>query len=363
MIVKIFDPVAVFEAVRYNTNKMDKGKGELLKVANFGPLMSYSEKRPQDFRAYLEAVSALNKRIKKPVFHAVISAGGHSHTKEQLLEIAEKLLKAMGYGDQPYLAVFHKDTKNNHIHLVSTRIDKQGKKINSGFEKVRAVRELNKIMGVKPNLMANEDVAKALTYQFSTRAQFAMILEQSGYKVREKNGAMEVIKFGEVQDKIPLNNLDRKIRHFQPDKTRSAQLKEICSAYLAYYTADSLPEYLRRVYEIDLIYHSSKGKPAYGYTVIDHHYELVFKGGEIMPIKELLESTPHKTPLRDDEIPSHQRSESYVIPNFQTQEKDGYEIGFGDTSIQPQSIWIAPDIDDEAIHGRRRKKKARTNSR
>src|ERR1700749_1261662 len=107
MVVKIFEPVAVFEAVRYNTNKMEKNKGELLKVANFGPLMGYTEQRPQDYRAYLEAVSALNKRVRKPVFHAMISAGGKTHTNEQLLEIAEKWMKAMGYGEQPYLAVFH----------------------------------------------------------------------------------------------------------------------------------------------------------------------------------------------------------------------------------------------------------------
>src|ERR1700759_5767206 len=124
MTVRIFDAVAQFKAVRYNTNKIDKGKGELLKVANFGPLMGYSEKRPQDYRADLEAVSSLNKNVKKPVFHAMISASGKTHTKEQLLEIAEKWMMAMGYGDQTYLAIFHKDTENNHIHLVSTRGEK-----------------------------------------------------------------------------------------------------------------------------------------------------------------------------------------------------------------------------------------------
>lgn len=365
MIVKIFDPVAVFEAVRYNTNKMDKGKGELLKVANFGPLMGYSQKRPQDFRAYLEAVSALNKRIKKPVFHAVISAGGNTHTKEQLLEIAEKWMKAMGYGDQPYLAVFHKDTKNNHIHLVSTRVDKQGKKINSAFEKVRAIRELNKIMGVKPGLIANNDVAKALTYQISTRAQFAMILEQSGYKLREKNSVLEVIKFGEVQDKVALDVIDKKIKNFGLNHERAAQLREIFSGYLAYYKADGLPEYLKRVYGIDLIFHSSNGKPAYGYTVIDHQNQRVFKGGEIMPVKELLESKPYKTPLPDDEIPTQHNSEYQIARNESADAKEAYEVGPVETQSLSNPFWIAPDIDDEAIHGRnrRRKKKARTNTR
>jgi len=209
MIVKIFEPVAVFEAVRYNTDKMDKGKGELLKVANFGPLMGFCNRRPEDYRAYLQMVSALNKNVRKPVFHATISAGGKTHSKEQLLAIAEKWMKAMGYGEQPYLVVFHKDTKNNHVHLVSTRVDKQGKKINSGFEHVRAIRELNKIMGLQEEHQSNKDIAKALTYQFTTKAQFVLILEQLGYKIAEKGNDLEIIKHGKVQGKVSLASLEK----------------------------------------------------------------------------------------------------------------------------------------------------------
>ncbi|MBS1527594.1 MAG: relaxase/mobilization nuclease domain-containing protein [Bacteroidetes bacterium] len=297
--------------------------------------MGYGEKRPQDFRAYLEAVSALNKRIKKPVFHAVISAGGHSHSKEQLIEIAEKWMKAMGYGDQPYLAVFHKDTKNNHIHLVSTRINKQGKKINSGFEKVRAIRELNKIMGVQPGLIANEDVAKALTYRFSTRAQFAMILEQSGYKVREKNRLIEVIKFGEVQEKVAFKTIDQKINAWYSDKSRAAELKAIISNYRQYYNTDALPALLKQNYNLDLNFHAAPGKPPYGYTVIDHEQSRVFKGGEIMPLKELLENKVTKEAAREDKIEEKAATEhQYISP-----------------------VSIAQDIDDEAVHGRKRRKK------
>jgi hypothetical protein len=347
MVVKIFEPVAVFEAVRYNTNKMDKGKGELLRVANFGPLMGYSERRPEDYRAYLEAVSALNKNIKKPVFHAMISAGGKTHGKEQLLEIAEKWLKAMGYGDQPYLAVFHKDTKNNHIHLVSTRITKQGKKINSGFEHVRAIRELNKIMGVQEEQQTNQDVTKALTYQFSTKAQFAMILENLGYTVSEKGTDLKIIKFGKVQDKVSLKSLEKKISSFQPDKNRTVQLKAIFSDYLRYYKAEDLAVILKKKLGLVLVFHASAGKPPYGYSVIDHAQQRVFKGSEILPLKELLESTPSKEPGKNDVA---QKTESQTGNDIVVKPID-----------QSLAFSISQDVDDEAVHGRRRKKKRKLN--
>lgn len=353
MIVKIFEPVAVFEAVRYNTDKMDKGKGELLKVANFGPLMGFSNRRPEDYRAYLQMVSALNKNVKKPVFHATISAGGKTHSKEQLLEIAEKWMKAMGYGEQPYLIVFHKDTKNNHVHLVSTRVDKQGRKINSGFEHVRAIRELNKIMGLQEEQQSNKDMAKALTYQFSTKAQFVMILEQLGYKISEKGNDLEIIKYGKVQGKVSLKSLEKKISGYQPDKNRALQLKAIFSNYLQYYRAEDLAEFLKSKMGVSIIFHASSGKQPYGYSVIDHAQQRVFKGSEILSLKELLDNTPAKQPeqLIGNMPVQDLKPEPKAINDEAFSEKQDEQVN------QPISFSIAHDVDDEAVHGRRRRKK------
>lgn len=117
-----------------------------MKVSGFGPLQAYSQLFPEDYVRYLELVSGSNKRIKLPQFHAVISAKGREMGKEGLTDLADKWLEKMGYKDRPFLVVFHKDTKNNNVHIVCTRVDKMGKKINSAFEKIRAVTQLNRLM-------------------------------------------------------------------------------------------------------------------------------------------------------------------------------------------------------------------------
>ena len=146
MIVKILPAKPTFSGVSYNTNKVDRNKGELMKVANFGPLQGLGKLRPQDYVNYLQTVSALNKNISKPQFHAVISAKGKSYDKQALTNIAVAWLKEMGYASQPYLIVYHKDTDNNHVHMVSTRVDRDGIKIPSDFEHRRAVNNIKECL-------------------------------------------------------------------------------------------------------------------------------------------------------------------------------------------------------------------------
>jgi len=255
-------------------------------VRNFGGLQGLMNLRPKDYINYLKMVSATNKAVSKPQFHATISTQGRRHDKRELTDIAEQWLEKMGYGRQPYLIVYHKDTDNNHVHIVSSRIDKQGKKINSGFEKNRAVQELNTIMGIDPVRTAKADIEAALGYSYSTKAQLMMILEGQGYKITEKDGVMNIIKFGKVQEKIALNIVLESLRK-EPDTNRIAQIKAILSKYAPQNNLKSLTEYLKAKHGIALMFHAKGDQPPYGYSVIDHHQKNVFKGGEILSLGDL----------------------------------------------------------------------------
>ena len=60
-------------------------------------------------------------------------------------------MQKMGYGDQPFIVYKHEDIERQHIHIVSMRVDAEGKKINDKFERRRSMavcRELEQKYGL-----------------------------------------------------------------------------------------------------------------------------------------------------------------------------------------------------------------------
>ncbi len=72
----------------------------------------------------------------------------------------------MGYGDNPYLIYCHADTKNNHVHMVSTRVDKNGNKVDDTFEKIRSQKVLQEILNQDPHMEANAYLENAQAFIF-----------------------------------------------------------------------------------------------------------------------------------------------------------------------------------------------------
>ena len=49
-------------------------------------------------------------------------------------------MEDLGYGEQPYIVFKHSDIAREHIHIVSLRVDSEGRKINDQFERRRSKR-------------------------------------------------------------------------------------------------------------------------------------------------------------------------------------------------------------------------------
>lgn len=111
--------------------------------------------------ADMEALIPKKCRTKNAVFHC--SLNPHPDEKlsdEQLTQIAKEYMEGLGYGRQPYIVFKHNDIAREHIHIVSLRVDGNGRKINDRFEKRRSKKitdALERKYGLIPSSLKKEN--------------------------------------------------------------------------------------------------------------------------------------------------------------------------------------------------------------
>lgn len=66
-------------------------------------------------------------------------------TREQYADLAADYMERMGYGQQPYVVFLHEDIDRKHIHIVSTRVNSEGRKIAHDYERRRS-NEIRKVL-------------------------------------------------------------------------------------------------------------------------------------------------------------------------------------------------------------------------
>ena len=136
MIATILPGSSNFHAVDYNERKVAKGVARLLEIQNFGALGEVRKPTPEELAQFLMEYSSMNPRIQKAQFHAAISCKGYEMSEAQLLDFAHQYLQEMGYAEpgQPWLIYSHNDTDNAHLHIVTSRVAPDGRKIQHNHE-------------------------------------------------------------------------------------------------------------------------------------------------------------------------------------------------------------------------------------
>jgi hypothetical protein len=318
MIAKIMKSANSFQAVYYNEHKIEGGKAVLMVAANFNQdgFNTMNTLTKSDYIAYFMALSKLNSRVKNRQFHAVLSAKGQSYNAEELKTLAEEYLYRMGYGASPYLIYFHQDTDNNHVHLISTRVNTEGVKINDSFEKRESLRHIENIMKQIPRQeLTGANIANQfMAYGFTTEGQLKTLTENQPnkqYEVeidRDNNWQINQIKDGQSRQiaMIEQGRVAARIKETTEHKplkeereNRKAMLKAILNKYKNTLSTEELKKYLKDKMGVDLIFHQAKNqsKP-FGYTVIDHAQKQIYKGSEILKMSELIAQTQnHKKAL------------------------------------------------------------------
>jgi Relaxase/Mobilisation nuclease domain len=287
MIAKIMQSSNSFQAVYYNEQKVVEQKAELLAAVNFeGNLTAVDFWQKADYIKYFNDITQQNSRVKRKQFHAVISTKGHEHTADELKIIAEEYIKRMGYGDNPYLIYFHQDTNNNHVHIVSTRVNTEGIKVKDSFEKKESLRHIGQIMQAfnRQELGSKNIIDGIMQYNFTTEAQLNLLIEQRGYEAKtDEKRDLIILENNRNVATIPRSDIAQKLK-IKPDDARKKQLKAIL---LKYKDKPNLEEFLKDKFGVDLIFHRGEGKETpYGYTLIDNASKQVFKGSEVLKLSE-----------------------------------------------------------------------------
>ena len=139
MVAKISSGNSLYGILSYNQIKVD---GDHAKVILANKMIENTDGNfdihtcLDSFEPYLLA----NKRTEKPVLHISINPDPKDKlSDEQLSEIAQIYMQKMGYGDQPFIVYKHEDIERRHIHIVSLRVDENGRKIDHNFEHRRSM--------------------------------------------------------------------------------------------------------------------------------------------------------------------------------------------------------------------------------
>ncbi|NDV97445.1 mobilization protein [Dysgonomonas sp. 521] len=331
MVAKISAGNSLFGALSYNHEKVEQGEAKVLFgnriVENMDSGYTMHDMMVS-FKPYLDA----NNRTEKPILH--ISINPHPDDKltdAQLLEIGQKYMEHMGYGDQPYLIYKHEDLDRHHLHIVSINVDETGKKIsnsNDFYKSKKITRALEKEYNLLPaerqkqsdNLPLKRvdykggDVKKQVSgvaksvmkdYRFQSLNEYKAVLSIYGVTVEEVKGEIRgktynglvysaLDKKGEkignpfkaslIGKAVGYDALQKRITFFKQsmkDKAIYNKSRNIISLLLA-----NKPN--RKAFEKELakngifvIFRENDEGRIYGATFIDHQEKAVFNGSRL----------------------------------------------------------------------------------
>jgi DNA-binding transcriptional MerR regulator len=157
-------------------------------------------------------VRQLNSKLAKPVLHITLSLiPGEQLPKEKLVEMCQDCAKDMGFENNQYVAIHHKDTSHQHLHIVANRIgfDKRTVSDSNNFQKIAnycrrmelkfnltPVLSPRKFLRKKQRQIPRQDTRKEqlknniqkTLQQVDNYPQFGQVMKALGYEVVKARG-------------------------------------------------------------------------------------------------------------------------------------------------------------------------------
>ena len=361
MVAKITIGSSLFGAIKYNADKVNEGKGQLLdtnRVFNNGTGRVDIAQVLQDFERWMPKQT----RTEKPVLH--VSLNPHPDDKltdGDLTAIANEYMERMGYGDQPYIIVKHEDIDRHHIHIVSVRVNEHGRCIDKSFNfprSKRITRDIEKEYGLHPadkkreKLTVNPmhpvnpkegDIKKQVgnnvkavfsSYQFQTIGELRALLSLYNITVDEVRGNVRGEDYnGLVYSVIDANGnrignpfksslFGKSVGYEALQKKVAAYKQRIKDKNLTEPTKKSLEYALKRTYDkdefvrllkekgIDCVFRYTDEGRLYGATFIDHRTHCVLNGSRMGKAFSANALEQHFNTPKEKQIPYQEETQS-----------------------------------------------------
>ncbi|RYE28356.1 MAG: relaxase, partial [Sphingobacteriales bacterium] len=153
MVAVIKSSASLRNVLHYNENKLAQNVARLIHSQGFAKdteNLGFTDK----LRTFEKQIS-LNQSTKLNMVHISLNFDpSEKLDKETLSEIADSYMQRIGFGGQPYLVYEHRDAGHPHIHLISTNIQRDGRRIkmqNIGRnQSEKARKEIEKEFQLKP---------------------------------------------------------------------------------------------------------------------------------------------------------------------------------------------------------------------
>lgn len=332
MIAKIGKGENLWGALTYNQQKVDDENGAVLFTNKIPDLWDrpYSVKF---FHKYFEPYLIANIKTEKPVRHISLNPDPNDKVDDKdYREMAQQYMQEMGYGNQPYVVFKHTDIDRTHIHIVTTCVQIDGKKISDRYDHSRsmeACRKLEKQYNLKvagENRNVNQssifkpvDYTKGniktqlssvirhipKTYGFQSMGTYNALLSQFNISCEEVNGELHgkmrkgIVYFATDKNGKKISNpfksslfgkhagveniqvLIEKSRVKMKNDPSKLILKRTIETALS--TSKSEASFKAQLLEqgIDTVIRKNNQGRIYGITFIDHNSKLVWNGSQL----------------------------------------------------------------------------------
>jgi hypothetical protein len=223
-------------------------------------------------------VSHLNSKLSKPVFHIALSLAPEDQLrKDKLMEMCEQCAKEMGFENNQYIAVYHRDTNHQHLHIIANRVgfDKctvsdsnSYQKIASCCRKMELKYQLKQVLSPRRYLSQEQrniprhdqrkerlqqDIKQVLS-KSSNYQQFEQRMKEKGYAITKGRGISftdeKKVKVKGSELGYPLQKIEKVLAlQQQLQQVREDKLKQEQSAKLQ--PAQNLQQYKQAMQEAD----------------------------------------------------------------------------------------------------------------